>query len=314
MKVYKSLSAFQRVPRAILTTGTFDGVHVGHQVIIKRLQEIARREDGETVLLTFWPHPRMVLFPDDNDLRLLNTLDEKLELLEAYGIGHCIVHPFTKEFSRTTALQYVRDILVGQIGVHKLVIGYDHHFGRNREGSLEQLTRMGPEYGFTVEEIPAQEVDDVNVSSTKIRKALLAGNVTMANSFLGYPYAVHGKVVAGRKIGRTLGYPTANIDPGFKFKLIPGNGIYAVTAKLDGKAYPGMANVGVRPTLAEENPEVKIEVNIFDLNQDLYDREITLTFYKWVREEKHFRDLDALKVAMKDDEAYIRNWFNVHRI
>lgn len=212
MKIYSNISEFSSVKRPIVTTGTFDGVHFGHRKIIDRLTEIAKKNDGESVILTFSPHPRMVLFPNDHGLQLLNTLEEKKVLLEKAGVQHLIVHPFDKEFSRTTSIQFVRDILVNQLSTHKLVIGYDHHFGRNREGSFEHLKEFAPLYGFEVEEIPVQLLDDVSVSSTKIRKALQNGEVDLANDYLGYPFKLKAKVVRGRQIGRTIEFPTANLE------------------------------------------------------------------------------------------------------
>ena len=239
MKVYTNLSEFSPNSKSIVTAGTFDGVHIGHQKILSTINKIGQEENGESVLLTFSPHPRLVLFPDDNDLKLLSTLDEKIALLEHAGLDHLIVHPFSVEFSRITAEDYIRKILVEQIGVHRLVIGYDHHFGRNREGNLEKLKQEAPAYGFSVQEIPAQEIDDVNVSSTKIRNALNSGNVETANEYLGYTYGLTGKVVKGNKIGRSIGYPTANISPLDRYKLIPGNGVYAVLIKVDGAILQG---------------------------------------------------------------------------
>ncbi|MBN4051370.1 bifunctional riboflavin kinase/FMN adenylyltransferase, partial [bacterium AH-315-M05] len=291
------------------------------------LKEIAARNKGETVLLTFFPHPRMVLYPDDNDLKLLNTQDEKIKLLEKAGIDHFVIIPFTKEFSRLTAVEFVRDILVNKIGVKKLVIGYNHHFGRNREGTLEQLKEYAPAYGFKIEEIPAQEVDNVNISSTKIRDALLDGDIQTANSYLGYDYFLSGNVIKGSRIGQTLGFPTANIEVKEKYKLIPADGVYAVKAELDGKIhkglphkvypvksllfhgeerlYRGMLNIGVRPTLhKEEDGESKksIEINIFDFDDDIYDQRLTVYFKARIRDEKKFDDLEALKKQLLIDK------------
>ena len=228
MKIYSSIEAFTEVDRPIVTTGTFDGVHFGHRKIIKRLRQLAHDSAGETVLLTFFPHPRIVLFPDDHGLSLLNTMEEKEALLEEAGIQHLIIHPFTKEFSRLSSINFVRDILVNQLNTHKLVIGYNHHFGRNREGSFEHLKEFAPVYGFEVEEIPAQLLDDVGVSSTKIRKALSSGAVAQAAEFLGYHYSISAQVAHGNAIGRSLDFPTANLQPNDELKLIPQNGVYAV--------------------------------------------------------------------------------------
>ncbi len=289
-----------------MTAGTFDGVHIGHQKLLSTINNLAREEKGKSVLLTFAPHPRLVLFPDDNDLKLLSTLDEKIALLDHAGLDHLIIHPFSVEFSRITAEDYIRKILVEQIGVHRLVIGYDHHFGRNREGNLEKLKREAPIYGFEVQEIPAQEIDDVNVSSTKIRKALIDGRVEIANEYLGYTYGLTGKVIKGNKIGRTIGFPTANISPTDRYKLVPGNGVYAVLIKVDGVIMQGMANIGTRPTVTDSN-ETQIEVHIFNTDQDLYDKEIRVYFVRHLRDEVKFENLEELSKQMVNDALDTKN-------
>lgn len=309
MKVYKGLEEFEKIDRAVVTTGTFDGVHIGHQTILKRLNEVAKRNNGESVLLTFFPHPRMVLQPD-SDLKLINTIEEKIKLLENANIDHLIVHPFTRAFSRTTSLEFVRDILVNKIGTEKLVIGYDHHFGRNREGSFEHLKEFGPLYGFEVEEITAQEIDDVNVSSTKIRKALAEGDVSTANSYLGHSFTICGIVEHGDKIGRTLGFPTANLKINESYKLIPANGVYAVTAIHNGTELKGMLNIGTRPTLEQKELQLKVEVHLFDFNADLYGEELQIKFVHWIREEKKFDDLESLKNEIAKDANRALNALN----
>lgn len=302
MKLYRNVSEFEPLAGTIVTVGTFDGVHVGHQIIIDRINELAKQSGSESVLLTFFPHPRLVLFPDDNELKLLSTLDERIARLEKSGIDHLIVHPFSVEFSRITALQYVMDILVKELNVSKLVIGYDHHFGRNREGNLEQLKQMAPEYGFEVEEIPAQEIDDVNVSSTKIRRALLEGDISKANEYLGYHYSITGLVVEGDKLGRSIGFPTANVTPAESYKLIPGTGVYSVVVKMGSLLYRGMANLGNRPTVSDSDKRV-LEVHIFDFEGDIYGKEITVTFVDRIRNEIKFEGLDELKAQLEEDAA-----------
>lgn len=309
MKVYQGLENFSKLDRAVVTTGTFDGVHIGHKLILKRLNEIASRIKGESVLLTFYPHPRMVL-QEDSDLKLLNTIEEKTKLLEEAGVQHLIIHPFNKEFSRTTSLEYVRDILVNRIGTKKLVIGYDHHFGRNREGSFEHLKEYGPIYGFDVEEIPAQDIENVKVSSTKIRNSIEEGDIVTANRYLGNPFPISGSVVGGEKIGRQLGYPTANIKIGNDYKLIPPNGIYAVKLKHLGQSYIGMLNIGHRPTFEKEIMKRTIEVNILDFEADLYGEYLQLELYKRIRDEKKFDSREDLISEIKKDEVRIRNFFN----
>ena len=300
MQVYQGLESFKKINKAVVTTGTFDGVHIGHQTILNRLKEVAQKINGESVLLTFYPHPRMVLQPD-SDLKLINTIEEKTELLRKAGIDHLIIHPFTKEFSRTTSLEFVRDILVNQIGTKKLVIGYDHHFGRNREGSFEHLKEFGPLYGFEVEEISAQDIDDVNISSTKIRRAIAEGDISMANDYLGDQFQLNGTVVRGNQLGRELGFPTANLDLGNKYKLIPANGIYAVKVKVNGSWKGGMLNIGVRPTIANSDGKVTIETFIFDFNKDIYGEQLCLVLVKRIRSEKKFSSKEKLIEAMKED-------------
>ncbi|MDA9898249.1 bifunctional riboflavin kinase/FAD synthetase [Flavobacteriales bacterium] len=286
--------------RPILTTGTFDGVHFGHKIIIERLKEIARNQNGESVLLTFSPHPRMVLFPDDHQLQLINTMEEKINLLEKAGIDHLIIHPFTKAFSRTTSMQFVRDIIVNQLKTHKLVIGYNHHFGRNREGSFEHLKEFAPLYGFEVEEISAQVIDDVSISSTKIRKALLSGNVSKAAEYLGYEYPLQGLVTQGKKIGRTIGFPTANLSVLDETKLIPKDGAYAVKVAHNGQTFKGILNIGNNPTV--NGQQRSIEVHIFDFNLTIYKEFLSVYFVCRLRHEVIFNDLNELQNQLQKDK------------
>jgi len=300
VRVYQGIEEFEKIDKAVVTTGTFDGVHIGHQCILNRLNELAKKVEGQSVLLTFFPHPRMVIHPDA-EIQLINTIEEKTALLEAAGIEHLIVHPFTKSFSRLSSVEFVRDLLVNKIGTEHLVIGYDHHFGRNREGSFEHLMEFGPLYGFQVEEIPAQDIDEVNVSSTKIRKALLKGDVQAANEFLGHAFTISGKVVKGKQIGRKLGFPTANLELNDRYKLVPANGIYAVKVLFDGNTFNGMLNIGLRPTIDSSNA-VSIEVNVFDFNHDIYGSHLQLQLIERIRDEQKFDSLDALKSAMASDK------------
>lgn len=307
MKVYTDIIDFndpsqpgKEVKNPVVTTGTFDGVHLGHQKIISRLKDVAREVNGETVLLTFYPHPRMVLFPEDNDLKLINTQQEKIELLGHYGIDHLIIYPFTKEFSRLTSVEFVRNILVNRIKTKRLVIGYNHHFGRNREGSFEHLKEYGPLYGFEVEEIPAEDIDSIEISSTKIRAALLSGDVKKANKYLGHAFCMTGKVVDGKKIGREIGYPTANILIEDKYKLIPEDGVYAVKVRHDNRMYGGMLNIGKNPTVGGKHKT--IEVNIFDFNKDIYGENATIYFIDRLRDEVKFKGLEELKHQLAKDK------------
>ncbi|MGV3599408.1 MAG: bifunctional riboflavin kinase/FAD synthetase [Bacteroidota bacterium] len=305
MKVYRSLEEFEPLANAVVTQGTFDGVHIGHQKIIDRVRNIAAQKGGESVLLTFFPHPRMVLQPDDNTLRLLSTTEEKIERLRKAGIDHLLVIPFTLEFSCQSSMQFVRDVLVNTIGVKTLVIGYDHRFGKNREGSMEDLHELGQVYDFDVEEIPPQDIDDVTVSSTKIRNALQEGEVDVAAKYLGYHYPVSGKVVAGNSLGKTIGFPTANIVVEETYKLIPNDGVYAVRVIVDGEIYGGMANMGKQPTF--DNRNHAFEVHIFDFNADIYGRIIRVEFVAHLRSEMKFSGVDALIAQLKQDENTARN-------
>lgn len=300
MKIFKNISEFENVNIPVLTTGTFDGVHLGHKKIISRLCDIASKSGGETVVLTFHPHPRVVLGKDVSNLKLLNTQEEKLMLLEKAGIQNVIVHPFTKSFSEISSNDFIVKYLIEKIGVKKLVIGYNHHFGKDREGSLEHLQKMAVHYGFEVEEIPAQDLDDVEISSTKIRNALLQGDVVLAAKFLGYDYFISGVVVQGKKLGRELGYPTANIEINDILKLIPGDGIYVVKVEIDNKIYGGMMSIGMNPTVGGEKKT--IEVNIFDFEKDIYGKKITVNFIDRIREEEKFSSLDELKLKLDSDK------------
>lgn len=300
MKIYHTLDDFTRLPYAVVTSGTFDGVHLGHQKILLRLKEVAERNRGETVVITFWPHPRLVLKPDDQSLRLLNTFEEKAELLKAQGIQHLLRIPFTKEFSQISSIDFIRNILVDQIGTRKLVIGYDHRFGKNREGSFEELKANGPRYGFDVEEIPRQDIDHIGVSSSQIRKWLDEGNVVGAHTLLGKSYSITGRVVKGNRLGRVLGFPTANIDVDSHYKLIPSPGIYAAYVTHAGLQYKSMLYVGTRPTIEGAGPS--IEVNIFNFDRDIYGEELRVSFEKLLRLDSKFKDLEALKNQLHKDK------------
>ncbi|MEO5602502.1 MAG: bifunctional riboflavin kinase/FAD synthetase [Cyclobacteriaceae bacterium] len=301
MKIYHGIDDFSPLECAVVTSGTFDGVHVGHQKIFSRIREIASRNSGESVVITFWPHPRLVLHPEDDNLKLLNTFEEKADLLKGQGIEHLIRIPFTKEFSQLTSEQFIREILVKTIGTSKLVIGYDHHFGKNREGSFEQLKLNAPKYGFEVEEIPRQEVDHVAVSSTQIRKAIEEGDMATATHFLGRTYSITGRVITGDKIGSTLGFPTANIEIDTHYKLIPMDGIYAVTISYEHQVFGGMLYIGYRPTL--QGTKRNIEVNIFDFNSDIYGESLTVHFHRMLRGDQKFISLETLKIQMQRDKG-----------
>ena len=301
MKIYHGIDDFVRLEYAVVTSGTFDGVHVGHQKILARLREVAAANNGETVVITYWPHPRLVLHPEDTTLQLLNTFEEKAELLKEHGIDHLIRIPFTREFSQLTSEEFISNILVRTIGTRKLVIGYDHHFGKNREGSFEQLKQNAPRYGFDVEEISRQDVDNVGVSSTKIRQALEVGDIGAATHFLGKPYTLSGRVIIGDKIGRTLGYPTANLEIDSRNKLVPADGIYAVTVTHEGKLYKGMLYIGHRPTI--NGVTRNIEVNLFDFAREIYGDSLTIHFQAYIRGDMKFNGLDELRQQMDHDKV-----------
>jgi riboflavin kinase / FMN adenylyltransferase len=300
MKIYHGIEDFSKLNFAVVTSGTFDGVHLGHQKILSRLKEVAEKNNGETVVITYWPHPRLVLHPEDETLKLLNTFEEKASLLKEFGIQHLIRISFTKEFSQLTSEQFIQQVLVDTIGTKKLVIGYDHHFGKNREGSFEQLKINAPRYGFEVEEIPRQDVDHVGVSSTKIRQAIEKGDCETATHLLGRPYSITGRVISGDKIGRLIGYPTANIEVDSKYKLIAMHGIYAVTVQHEHESYGGMLYIGFRPTI--NGTRLNVEVNIFDFKKDIYGEAITVHFHKLIRGDAKFSDLEQLKHQLKLDQ------------
>jgi riboflavin kinase / FMN adenylyltransferase len=285
-----------------ITICTFDGVHLGQQKIIKRLLELKHKQGGEIVLFTFDPHPRKVLFPEQSDLKLITTTQEKCELLERFGIDHVLVYPFTKAFSQMNAEHYISEVISGGLKTKTLVIGYDHRFGSNREGDIGTLKLLAPVYNFDVEEISVQEINELNISSTRIRRAIDDGDIKTANNFLGYSFFITGKVVKGKQLGRTIGYPTANVFVEDNDKLIPKIGVYAVNVIIRETSFKGMLNVGVNPTTDSDN-KLKIEVNIFDFDSDIYGETIKVEFIKWIRNEEKFANLDELKQALANDKV-----------
>lgn len=313
MRVFQGFEQLSAIPNPVLTIGTFDGVHVGHQKIIQRLNEEAKRINGESVLFTFYPHPRMVLYPENHGLKLIQTQVEKIDKLRRYGLQNVIVHPFTKEFSRLTALEFVRDYLVNQLHVKTLVIGYDHSFGKNREGNLQFLKDVSETYGFEVIEIAAQEIDEVNISSTKIRRAIEEGDLLKAQEYLGEPFELFGTVVHGDAMGRQLGFPTANLDVDSEVKLIPHSGVYAVNVLLDnGRILEGMMNIGTKPTVSDHSKQ-SIEINLFDYHGDLYHQHITVQLLKRFRDEVKFDSVSDLQSQLIKDESSIRVFFADNR-
>ncbi len=306
MKIFHHFDALERIKCPVLTIGTFDGVHLGHQRIIEQLNEEAKKIGGESVLFTFYPHPRMVLYPESHGLKLIQTQQEKLEKLAQFGLQNVIVYPFSFEFSRLSALEFVRDFLVNRLHVKKLVIGYDHQFGKNREGSISFLKEISETYDFEVIEISPQEVDSVNISSTKVREAILNGNLHVANSYLGYTFEFSGVVEQGDQLGRTLGYPTANVAVQDPTKLLPMNGVYAVRVYIDNEMHAGMMNRGVRPTLGHSDQQ-RIEVHVFDFQGSIYGKNVRIEVLQKAREEQSFGSLEGLKEQLKKDEIQIRS-------
>lgn len=309
MKIHRNFDLCSTIKNPILTIGTFDGVHLGHQKIIKRLNEESEKHDGESVLFTFDPHPRTVLNPDSHGLQLLQTQEEKCAKLERMGLKHLVIYPFTKDFSQTKASDFIRRFLVENLHVHTIVVGYDHQFGKNREGSLEELQAMSKIYPFRVIEIPAHEIDEINISSTKIRNALLSGDIETANLYLNEAYELSGKVIQGKQLGRTLGFPTANIQLSDPLKLVPRTGVYAVNIRLENNStFQGMMNIGYKPSVSSEKT-LSCEVNLFDFNGDLYEQHISVSLLKRIRDEQRFPNLDELQAQISRDEALIRSYF-----
>lgn len=324
MKIYRSLDEFEPLENAIVTIGTFDGVHVGHQKILKKLVDCAKETGGETVLLTFFPHPRLIINPNDDSLRLINDIEEKTHQLALCGLDHLIITPFTRDFSNLSPEEYIRNVLVDKLGTKTIIIGYDHHFGKDRKGTIKDLVSFSEIFDFEVKEIAKQDIEDVAVSSTIVREALIKGDIDIANKYLGYPFELTGTVEKGDQIGRQIGFPTANLHVHESHKLIPAYGIYAVEVDI----YPnvpqivsgeyeetailnkaiGMCYIGTRPTVDGMNR--KIEVNVLDFHEDLYDRTVRIKFKKFIRSDERFETLEELQQQIKVDEQEIRAYFN----
>jgi riboflavin kinase/FMN adenylyltransferase len=299
LKLFHSINDFHSTKKTILTLGTFDGVHIGHKKILERINQNTENGKYESLVLTFFPHPRMVL-QEKSEIKLLNTISEKSKLLEETGIENLVIHPFNESFSRLTAEEFVHSILVDQFHIQKIIIGHDHRFGRNRTANIDDLIAFGAEYGFEVEQISAQEIQDVSVSSTKIRKALNEGNMKLANDYLGYNYFLTGEVVKGKQLGRTIGFPTANIQIEEDYKLIPKNGVYVAKALIGQKEVFGMMNIGFNPTVSGEKQT--IEVNLFDFDADIYGEKIEVSLLHYLRDEQKFGSVDLLKAQLNQDK------------
>lgn len=300
MKIYNHLSEYQSNQKAFITIGTFDGVHIGHQKVIKKLIKNAHKKNAISVLLTFFPHPRMVL-QKDLDIKLINTINERIQLLEKIGLDVLIIQPFTEEFSRLSALEFTRNILVNKLNVSKLIIGYDHHFGKNREGNFEQLAEYAYTYGFKLKRISQKDVNNIAVSSTKIRRAIENGEIEKANKYLGYYFMLSGKVVKGNNLGEKIGFPTANLQILETYKLIPKTGVYVVKSMINNQTIFGMMNIGFRPTVSGKNQT--IEIHFFNFNADLYEKFIQIEIISYIRDEQKFESVNALKNQLIKDKS-----------
>ncbi|MBP6587766.1 MAG: bifunctional riboflavin kinase/FAD synthetase [Flavobacterium sp.] len=307
MKIFHSINDFESTKKTILTLGTFDGVHVGHKKILERVTQNTENGKHESLVLTFFPHPRMVLH-GQSEVKLLNTIDEKIDLLEKIGIQNLIIHPFDETFSKLTAEEFVKTVLVDRFQIQKIIIGHDHRFGRNRTADINDLIAFGQQHDFEVEQISAQEIDDVSISSTKIRNALMEGNMALANDYLGYDYFLTGTVAKGKQLGRTIGFPTANLEIEENYKLIPRNGAYVVKSTINQKTVYGMMNIGYNPTVAGEN--LSIEIHYFDFDQDIYSQKIAVSILERLRPEQKFSSVDLLKEQLKKDKQTALNHIN----
>lgn len=310
MRIFEGLTEKMPIKNAVVTIGTFDGVHIGHQEILKTLIAEAEKCEGESVLLTFYPHPRMVLFPEQTDLQLLQTQTEKLEKLASIGLQNVVIYPFSKEFADLSAERFVEEILIKGLQAKMVIIGYDHQFGHNREGNLAFLKQYAEKGFFELLEIPAEQIDEANISSSKIRKAILGGEISTANAFLGSPFELSGTIVKGLQNGRKIGFPTANIRIDDQQKIIPATGVYAVEMDVAGTTCRGMMNIGWRPTIEEEKLERKIEVHLFDFQKEIYDVACQIRVRHFVRAEHKFPNLEALKVQIQRDEETVRAYFS----
>ncbi|GGG35000.1 bifunctional riboflavin kinase/FAD synthetase [Bizionia arctica] len=299
MKIYKSLQLDFNF-NTVVTIGTFDGVHIGHQKIIERLVQTAKKSQLKSVVLTFFPHPRMVLQKDAN-IKLINTIDERSLILEQLGLDVLVIKKFTKEFSRLTAEEFVAEVLVKQLRIKKIIIGYDHHFGRNRSANIDDLKAFGKIYDFEVEEISAQDINEVSVSSTKIRNALVAGDIKIATKYLGSPFMLSGVVVKGKGLGNTIGFPTANLHVEESYKLIPKQGVYIVKTTIDNEIVYGMMNIGFNPTINSNN-EQSIEIHFFNFNQSIYNKLLVVELLDRFRDEQKFDSVEALKIQLQKDK------------
>ncbi len=307
MEIYTNLYKYTSTNKTFVTIGTFDGVHVGHQKVLKRLIQKAKKKNADAVLLTFFPHPRMVL-QKDFDIKLINTIEERIKLLEKSGLEILIIHKFSKKFAKNSALDFVRNILVNKLNISNLIIGYDHQFGKNREGNFEQLRELGQTYDFKVKKISQKDIDSIAVSSTKIRKAIENGEINKANSYLGYNFMLTGKIVEGKNLGEKIGFPTANLFVSESYKLIPKTGAYVVKSEIDNKTVYGMMNIGYRPTVSGKYQT--IEIHFFNFKKDLYGKKIQVDVLTFLRDEKKFDSVEALKNQLTQDKQISLTYIN----
>jgi riboflavin kinase/FMN adenylyltransferase len=307
LKIFHSINDFQITKKTILTLGTFDGVHIGHKKILQKLTQNTPNEEYESVVLTFFPHPRMVL-QEDSNIKLLNTIKEKQDLLDEIGIENLVIHPFDETFSQLTAEEFVKTVLVEKFHIQKIIIGHDHRFGRNRTANIDHLIDFGKQYGFDVSQISVQELNEISVSSTKIRNAILDGNIQLANDYLGYSYFITGTVITGKQLGRTIGFPTANIKIEEKYKLIPQNGVYLVQASINSQIINGMMNIGTNPTVGGQ--EQSIEIHFLDFDADIYNQELKVSILQRIRDEKKFNSLQDLQEQLQKDKVIAKEYFN----
>lgn len=307
MKIFHSINDFTSTKKTILTLGTFDGVHIGHKKILNKLTQNTENEKYESLVLTFFPHPRMVL-QEHSDIKLLNTIAEKIDLLKKIGIENLVIHPFDETFSRLTAEEFVSTILVDRFHIQKIIIGHDHRFGRNRTADIDDLIAFGKQYDFEVEQISVQEINEISVSSTKIRNALLEGNMALANEYLGYEYVLTGIIIKGKQLGRTIGFPTANLKIEENYKLIPQNGVYIVKSIINEQTVFGMMNIGFNPTV--DGQKQSIEIHYFDFNADLYNQKISVSILHRIRSEQKFESVELLKEQLEKDKKTTLNYLN----
>ncbi|QQR97479.1 MAG: bifunctional riboflavin kinase/FAD synthetase [Sphingobacteriales bacterium] len=306
MRVFRGLDSLPKFKNAVLTIGTYDGVHLGHQHIVHRINDLAKNIEGESILLTFYPHPRLILHPEDNTLKLITTIDEKIELLEGLGLQNLVILPFSNDLANLEAEDYIKNILIKYFNPSYICVGYDHKFGKGRTGDYHLLEQLKDKYQYQLEEIPAQTIDEISVSSTKVRKALLEGNIKIANQFLSHPFSIKSKVIHGNKVGRLLGFPTANIDVADEHKLIPASGVYAVWVKIDNQLLKGALSIGYRETVFD-NSELTIEVFILDFNQMIYDKSIELIFVDYVRPQIKYDNWELLQDQIKKDVQQVEH-------